>query len=927
MTTLSALAQLELELINRARMDPLAEAQRAGLTDLNQFVVQSKSGTITSDPKQVLAGNNQLTAAAVGHTGVMMTKGMAHTGIGDGDPASRILAAGYANNTVRRPENIGTASANAFNTNAALLPSELKLKQQLAEQNHLSLFNDDPTKTSGDETGGHRLAMLDPNYKEVGIGATSVTTNPTLNGMPGIDVKFYQTQNFGNNSTQSFLTGAVYNDNVIKDNFYSLGEGVSGVTATVRNSAGTVIGSDTTGDGGGWSVGEPGGTYKVTFSASGRADVAATIEAGTLNAKMDLVNGNEIYANANTTLNEGAVALRLIGIQNINGTGNNLANTLTGNSGNNILTGLGGNDVVDGLGGTDTVVFTGKQSDYKIVVNGGTATIEDLRSGSPDGLDTITNVEFVKFTDVTVAYSALKNQIPAAPVAGSVVINDVSIAEGDAGTKVLTFKIVRTDGTAAFDVNYATADGTAKVSDGDYVAASGTVRFAAGETEKFVSVTINGDARFEGDESFSVNLSNATNSAKIVDATGVGTITNDDVNHAPTIAGSNVTLASGGSIAAGSVFTAQDLDGNSTITKYAFWDGGKNGGYFTIDGVVQAPGQWVEVAASDLAKVKYVGGVNGGVESIYAKAFDGSVWSSFATVSATTLRDASEDFNNDGNTDILFHNTNGSVAMWQMDGNKILSNLSIGTQATSWHAHDAFDFNGDGKADILWENDNGQLQLWQMDGAKVSQKLDLGSVGSGWHVAGVDDFTADGKAEILLVNDTTRQVQMWNMNGAAHTTTNVGTIGTGWSVQDTADFNGDGKADILLRNGSNVAMWQMDGGAITKSTTFAAMGDAFHFAGTGDFNGDGREDILWHNDSNGQLALWEMNGTSILSNTTVGFTAKGWDVANVGDLNHDGHADILLRSSTGQVAEWLMDGDHILTNQTIGATSADWHII
>ena len=40
----------------------------------------------------------------------------------------------------------------------------------------------------------------------------------------------------------------------------------------------------------------------MTFSAAGKADVSATIEAGSLNAKMDLVNGNEIYANANTTL-------------------------------------------------------------------------------------------------------------------------------------------------------------------------------------------------------------------------------------------------------------------------------------------------------------------------------------------------------------------------------------------------------------------------------------------------------------------------------------------------------------------------------------------------------------------------------------------------------------------------------------------------
>ena len=133
----------------------------------------------------------------------------------------------------------------------------------------------------------------------------------------------------------------------------------------------------------------------------------------------------------------------------------------------------------------------------------------------------------------------------AQPVAGSVIIGDASVAEGNAGTKVMTFTLTRSGGTAAFDVNFATANGTATLADGDYLASSGIVRFAAGETKKTVSVTINGDARFEANETFKVNLSGATNGATIADATGIGTITNDDKNRAPTITASNVTLAGG----------------------------------------------------------------------------------------------------------------------------------------------------------------------------------------------------------------------------------------------------------------------------------------------------------------------------------------------------------------------------------------------
>jgi hypothetical protein len=76
-------------------------------------------------------------------------------------------------------------------------------------------------------------------------------------------------------------------------------------------------------------------------------------------------------------------------------------------------------------------------------------------------------------------------------------------------------------------VNYATADGSA-TSPSDYTAISSTqLTFLAGETTKPVSVTVKGDTTVEPDETFTVNLSGATN-ANIGDSQGVGTITNDD---------------------------------------------------------------------------------------------------------------------------------------------------------------------------------------------------------------------------------------------------------------------------------------------------------------------------------------------------------------------------------------------------------------
>lgn len=109
-------------------------------------------------------------------------------------------------------------------------------------------------------------------------------------------------------------------------------------------------------------------------------------------------------------------------------------------------------------------------------------------------------------------------------------INNVSITEGNSGTKTLTFTVIRSGlTTSAVTVNYATADNTATTANSDYVSTSGTLSFASGETSKTISVTINGDTPPEADETFYVNLSNASN-ATITDSQGTGTILNDDAS-------------------------------------------------------------------------------------------------------------------------------------------------------------------------------------------------------------------------------------------------------------------------------------------------------------------------------------------------------------------------------------------------------------
>src|SRR5262245_32593647 len=93
----------------------------------------------------------------------------------------------------------------------------------------------------------------------------------------------------------------------------------------------------------------------------------------------------------------------------------------------------------------------------------------------------------------------------AAPV---VSIDDVSVVEGDTGSKEARFTVTLTGNTALpAKVEFATVDGTAKAGT-DYIASAGQLVFAPGEHTKVLPILVNGDRTFEPDEQFSVRLLN-----------------------------------------------------------------------------------------------------------------------------------------------------------------------------------------------------------------------------------------------------------------------------------------------------------------------------------------------------------------------------------------------------------------------------------
>jgi hypothetical protein len=106
-------------------------------------------------------------------------------------------------------------------------------------------------------------------------------------------------------------------------------------------------------------------------------------------------------------------------------------------------------------------------------------------------------------------------------------VDDVSLVEGQSGTKALVFtlRLSRASGVSA-TVTYQTSDGTATAG-ADYTAKSGQVYFAPGVTSLTVAISLTGDLAPEPSETFLLLLSSPV-SLTILDGTGLGTIQDDD---------------------------------------------------------------------------------------------------------------------------------------------------------------------------------------------------------------------------------------------------------------------------------------------------------------------------------------------------------------------------------------------------------------
>jgi Ca2+-binding RTX toxin-like protein len=185
-------------------------------------------------------------------------------------------------------------------------------------------------------------------------------------------------------------------------------------------------------------------------------------------------------------------------------------------------------DAADFAGGTlpsGTVTFAAGEATQTITLNiAGDGLVE------ADEALTLTLASPVNATLATASVTILNDD-----TALSIAPLNADRAEGNAGSSTaFTFTVTRTgDLSGVSSASWAvTGSGTLFANTGDFVGGAplprGTVSFAAGEASKLITINVQGDARYEGDEGFTVILSNPSSGASIATAAASAIIRDDD---------------------------------------------------------------------------------------------------------------------------------------------------------------------------------------------------------------------------------------------------------------------------------------------------------------------------------------------------------------------------------------------------------------
>lgn len=943
--TMTAQEQLLLELVNRARNDPGAEAARFGI-DLNDSLT---AGTIEDTPKAPLAPHQSLITAAGWHSDDILNRDFfAHNAPAPAPhgttPQDRGDAAGY---TGAVGENIGiNQTTGTLNEN----------DQYWVEVRHENLFR----------SSGHRVNMLDDIYVEIGTGVRyGKYFSNGINWNAIVVTENFGTY-FGNNLP--FITGVVYSDATsgqYNDSFYSLGEGVGGGTITAYSTTSSATYSDDVGTSGGYSLQVPNGTYSVVLTlVGGTTYIVENVTVGGENQKVDFelttatrgsvdppveqINPDVVEFNANT----GRWNVGLLGTN-----GSSLTNEVWGDWGtsNNWEFPLVGD--FNGDGYKDVAAWNSDNGMWNVGLNEGGTFVQseweywNINSGwhfavvgdfDGDGDDDIAGRKasgfwFIgesngtsSFTTTNVGYWHVARTWEQ-PVVGDFNGDgrDDIAGRNDRGhwfVNETTGGNFRTTAWGYWNVNriwdhivVADFNNDGRDDLGGLTADRGHYFVGLSDGVDFVITAwgyYNNNQRLEnavvgdfaGDSRLDLAMWNSVNGRWIL-GTNIGG--DFDINAKYTTWNANTSWSRATArnvdgagrdellLQTGDSYYASNFDSSSTTpTQIGDW--------------FNPAGQSLGVAAFDTAAGSWFAAIidhdaNG--NHVLSDLLPGS-WNSSRNTFASV-----GDFNGDGLTDVA--GWDPITGQWGVGVNQgdTLASQTWGSwnPASGWQDVLVGDFNGDGRDDIAGRRSSGYWSVLVSNGNSFSD-TDWGGRWSNsrpWYDVQVGDFNGDGRDDIAGRNDVGAWfVALGSANGFTSTHFDTWSTARTWQHVKAADVNGDNRTDLvgLALDTGDIYVALSSGTAFSTSVwgSVPAMQSYGHGV-VGNFSGDDAADFaLW----NAETGVWTVaasaGGHFDILNDFATINANGnWQQMIPADLDNDGFDELLLFGRGSSDGRWF----------------------
>lgn len=276
---------------------------------------------------------------------------------------------------------------------------------------------------------------------------------------------------------------------------------------------------------------------------------------------------------------------------------------------------------------------------------------------------------------------------------------------------------------------------------------------------------------------------------------------------------------------------------------------------------------------------------------------------------AEWLQEGVADMNQDGKGDILWRNySTGENLVWLMgagaNGQQLIGSATIITLGVAWQLATVADFNQDGFTDLLWHNQtSGSLVIWYLGldvatgaGTRLtgSAGLSYGGVAavvapaSNKRIRGSGDANQDGIPDIYWQNTVTGDVELWTMTRASGTVANKSVLAITPRLP----------APWLLAKSSSytrmTAQWQLSYDASDRITN-----------------------VGYSYDANGNLTATPAIGVSAA--TTYAYTAANRLLRTVkggitAEYQYDGSGNLIRQIRAGVSTDYVLDENRALAN-------------